>query len=406
MNEPARARVSRRGLLGAAGVGVAGAALGAGALTLAQARGTHPTGPVVVRHSYSPHGEHQPGITTPMTAVTELVAFTLLPGTDKAALGRLMRMWSGDIAALMAGKPIPGDSTPELAQANVGLTIAVGLGPKVFTLPGLERQAPPGFVEVPAMVHDKLQERWNGGDLVVAVSADDPTSVDYAVEALVRDAATFASPRWVQRGEWRPTDGDGNRVTGRNLFGQVDGTANPVDQALDETLWPTDVAPWFAGGTQLVVRRIEMDLHEWNRLTRNEQERAMGRDLAVGAPLTGGDEHAAPDFAALDAGGNPVIPANAHVRVSHPSSLGGIQILRRATNYSHSEVVDGALRRSHGLVFVAYCANIAKQFVPMQKHLDEFDALNEWTTAIGAAVFCMLPGFAADSWLGKALFEG
>lgn len=399
-------KVSRRGLLGAAGAGAAGVALGAGAWAALQPKGTHPTGPVVVRHSYSPHGEHQPGITTPMTAVTEIVAFTLRAETDKAALARLMRMWSGDIAALMAGRPIPGDMTPELAQANVGLTIAVGLGPKVFTLAGLERQAPPGFVEIPAMVHDKLQDKWNGGDLVVVVSADDPTSVDYAVEAMVRDADTFATPRWVQRGEWRPTDGDGNRVTGRNLFGQVDGTANPKEQALDDALWPVDVAPWFAGGTQLVVRRIEMDLHEWNRLTRNEQERAMGRDLAQGAPLTGGDEHAAPDFAALDDSGQPVIPANSHVRLSHPSNLGGIQILRRATNYSHSEVVDGTLKRTHGLVFVAYCANIAKQFVPMQKMLDEFDALNQWTTAIGSAVFAMLPGFPSDSWLGRQLFEG
>ena len=35
--------------------------------------------------------------------------------------------------------------------------------------------------------------------------------------------------------------------------------------------------------------------------------------------------------------------------------------------------------------------------------LDELDQLNEWTTAIGSAVFVVLPGFEDGSWLGESL---
>ncbi len=44
------------------------------------------------------------------------------------------------------------------------------------------------------------------------------------------------------------------------------------------------------------------------------------------------------------------------------------------------------------------------QFVPLQQRLDQADALNTWTTAIGSAVFAVLPGFEPGGWLGEALF--
>ncbi len=41
----------------------------------------------------------------------------------------------------------------------------------------------------------------------------------------------------------------------------------------------------------------------------------------------------------------------------------------------------------------------------MQRRLDQGDALNEWTTAIGSAVFVIPPGFGPDSYLAKGLLE-
>ena len=399
--------VGRRRLLGyagAAGAGLAGGtALGWGTAAARPTPTPPAVAPEVIRQTYSPHEAHQAGITTPTPAVTRLVAFTL-GELAVQPLSRLLKLWSSDIEALMAGRPVLGDPTPELAQAGVSLSVTVGLGPRVFELPGLAAAAPDGFLDVPPMQHDRLQARWCGGDLVVLVAADDATTVEYATRRLVRDARTFATPAWEQTGSWRGTSG-GRAVTGRNLFGQVDGTGNPSGELLEATLWPTDPPAWFAGGTTLVVRRIEMDLDFWDRTTRERQEKVIGRRLADGAPLTGQVEHDALDLLAEDATGAPVIPTDAHARRSHPDENNSRRILRRGLNYTHTEVVDGVPVTTSGLVFCSFQASIARQFAPVQTRIDTLDALNDWTHAIGSAVFALPGGFAEGDWIARSLLQ-
>lgn len=249
------------------------------------------------------------------------------------------------------------------------------------------------------MDHDALQERWSGGDLLVMVQADDETSVAHASRRMLVDARPFARQRWTQNGFWRGVDPDGNPVTGRNLFGQVDGSRNPSADEQDRVLWSSD--DWLAGGTQFVLRRIEMDLDEWDALIRDRQEESLGRDLVEGAPLTGGEERDDIDLAArLD--GVPVVALDAHARRAHPFENGGRQMLRRSVNYTH---VDDAGVETAGLLFVAMQASIAEQFIPVQQTLDASDALNEWTTAIGSAVFALPPGFTPERHLAAALFD-
>ncbi len=406
-NEPV-AGLARRHLLGyagAAGAGAIGGGLaGAGIARALPGGGPQRPGEQVAGQAYSPHGPHQAGIVTPTPGSTQLLAFNLLE-PDPAPLAKLLKLWSGDIEALLAGRPVPGDPTPELAQAGRSLTVTVGLGPRVFTLPGLARRRPDGFVDIPPMRHDRLQERWNGGDLLVIVAADDATTVEYAARRLARDAATFTTPAWVQSGSWRGSGPTGAPVTGRNLFGQLDGSGNPGGDELDAAVWARDQLPWFAGGTCLVVRRIEMDLDFWDRTTRERQEKVIGRRLDTGAPLTGALETDALDLSARDAAGNPVIPADAHSRRSHPDENSGRRFLRRGLNYTHTEVVDGRPVTTSGLVFLAFAANLAHQFVPVQSRLDESDALNDWTRAIGSAVFAVPGGFAKGDWIARGLFE-
>lgn len=354
--------------------------------------------------SYSPYGEHQAGVLAPASAVLHVVALDLLPGVDAAALGRLLRVWTSDVEALMSGRPPLGDPAGELAEGGNGMVVTVGLGPRAFAVDGLRRPAPPGLVPVPRMRHDALEPGWSGGDLVLVVGADEATSVDHAVRRLLVDAAPFARLRWRQRGSWRGTDAHGRRVTGRNLFGQVDGTGNPTGQALADAVWASG-PPWFTGGTTLVVRRIRMDLDAWDRLTREEQEAALGRRLTTGAPLTGAHERDAVDFAARR-DGRLVVPADAHVRLAHPSSNGGRRILRKGVNYSDERVTPQGVVADHGLVFLSFQADVGRQLVPVQQRLDEADALNRWTTAIGSAEFAVLPGFPRGGWLGQALLEG
>ncbi|NEA32770.1 Dyp-type peroxidase [Streptomyces sp. SID13031] len=387
-------RPSRRQLFGYAGVAAAGAAVTGGAVALGNNTASQSVSAVVGR-DINPYGDHQPAIAAPAPKHAELVALTLLPGIDKAALGRLMRLWTSDIVALGAGRPAPGDTAPELAVPGVALTVTVGFGLKVFTLPGLAASRPHGFSDVPVMSHDRLQPGWTGGDLLVLVGADDAVSVVHAVRRLVADAAPFAKPLWRQTGFWNVTGPDGQAVTGRNLFNQVDGTGNPAPGTpdFDSTVWAPD------GGTTLVVRRISLNLDTWDELTRSEQERAVGRKLSNGAPLTGTAEHDELDLLARDADNQLVIAKNAHARLSHHSENDGRRIFRKGLNY----VQDTGATRESGLIFLSYQADLVSQFLPLLARLDAADALNEWTTTIGSAAFAIPPGFHEDGWLAQKL---
>ncbi len=387
-------RPSRRQLFGYAGAAAAGAAVTSGAVVaLDNDKPAPPLARVI-----EPYGEHQPGIAAASPRHAELVALTLLPGTDKAGLGRLMRLWSNDIVALANGRPAPGDTAPELAVANVALTTTVGFGPRVF---GLTGNKPAGLDDLPVMKHDRLDPAWSGGDLLVMVGADDAVSVVHAVRRLVADAKPFATPRWRQSGFWNGTGSDGQAVTGRNLFGQVDGTGNPAvgTPEFDSTVWSSDGPDWFRGGTTLVVRRIRMNLDTWDELTRSEQERAVGRKLSNGAPLTGAAEHDELDLQARDGDGRLVIAENSHARLSHHSENDGRRIFRKGLNY----VQDNGPDRESGLIFLSHQADVAGQLLPLLARLDAADALNEWTTTTGSAVFALPPGFQPGTWLAHKL---
>jgi len=73
---------------------------------------------------------------------------------------------------------------------------------------------------------------------------------------LLKDSAAFATVRWVQDG-FRYAHGTVTEgTTMRNVMGQVDGTANPVEaeSGFAELVWSSTAG--FVGGTTMVVRRI------------------------------------------------------------------------------------------------------------------------------------------------------
>ncbi len=390
---------SRRGLVG---YGAAGGVAALGVAGLFAASHESAGAPVVSpqRRTYSPHELHQAGIDTPAPAITTVVAYDLRSSTDVVALARLMRSWSSDIDALMAGRGGLGDPTREMSSAGMSLSITVGFGPRIFTLPGLAAKRPEGFLDIPTLRTDKLLARWSGGDLVVMVAADDETSVAHAERVLTRDAATFATVRWRQTGFWRGYDATGAPATGRNLFGQVDGTGNPSGETLDRAVWVDDDT-WMRGGTTMMLRRFQLNLDVWDTLTRERQEKVVGRNLVNGAPLNGSAERDPIDLTAKDSDGQYVIAANAHSRLAHPDSNSGRRMLRRGLNYVHDE--DGV--RTSGLMFIAFVRSIAGQLTPVLQRLDQSDALNEWTTPIGSSVWAFPGGFPADGWLAQRLFE-
>ncbi|HEY0578043.1 MAG TPA: Dyp-type peroxidase [Pseudonocardia sp.] len=63
----------------------------------------------------------------------------------------------------------------------------------------------------------------------------------------------------------------------RDLLGFVDGTENPTGSAAQNAVLIGEEDPDFAGGSYVIVQKYLHDLHAWNALPVEEQERAVGR---------------------------------------------------------------------------------------------------------------------------------
>jgi dye decolorizing peroxidase len=411
------AGVTRRGLLGALGLGVGGLAVGAAAGYAAASQAQDPpadgAGAAAPGSVPAPgstvepfHGAHQAGIETPMQATATLLALDLRDDVDREALIRLMRLLTDDVERLSEGRPALADPQPELAGVPARLTVTVGYGMGLLDAAGVADQAPDWLVDgLPAFPIDELEDRWSGGDLMLQVAAEDPVTVSHAVRVLLNDAGPFATVRWVQTGFHRPANTAPTGITGRNLFGQVDGTVNPTLGTEDfaEVVWlpaGSGTPTWLEGGTGMVVRRIAMDMRVWGGLDTRTKEDSIGRRLSDGAPLTGGTEFTAPDYEAVDENGLLVIPPTAHMRLAHAQNPVE-RILRRPYNYDDGVGADGTA--DAGLVFVAFMADPSAQFVPIQERLAISDVLNIWTTPIGSALFAVPRGVQPGEYIGQAL---
>ncbi len=399
--------VTRRGLLRAAGV--AGIAASAGSAVIA--------GPAAASESASQEsipffGIHQQGVTTPQQAALCLAAFALETGnTDEVRL--LMQRWT--LAAermargLNAAPPahsaahVPSDSGDVDGMLAGRLTITFGFGAGMFTLPGLARHRPAGLAPLPHFQGDELDARHSGGDLVVQACAEDAAIAFHAVRMLATLGVGTVSLRWTQRG-FLPSLYRGDQ-TPRNLMGMKDGTLNPrpSQPGFAASIWAGDGdAAWLRAGTYLVFRRIRINLPRWDSSSLNDQERTIGRHRESGAPLGGTHEHDPPRLRARHANGKLVIPARAHIRLAHPELNGGVEILRRGYSFDDGITEVGPLSDSApasvapgfdaGLAFVAFMRHPHSQFVRLQRRLAAQDALNEYITHVGSAVFAVPPG--------------
>lgn len=346
------------------------------------------------------YGARQAGVGTPAPAFVALVSLDLVAGANRDALVRLMRIWTDDAARLTQAVPGLADTEPELALVPASLTVTVGYGPAVFAAAGLESERPAWLAPLPPFTIDRLEDAWSGGDLLLQLCADDAVTVAHAMRLLVKDARSFTSVRWVQRGFRNSPGTVAAGTTMRNLMGQVDGTRNPELGPDDHLIWHSESAGWLAGGTSMVLRRTAMNLDTWDALDRGGRENSVGRNLSNGAPLTGTDERDEVDLDAVNALGFPVIDMAAHLRRSR-SANPDERFLRRGYNYDEAPA-PGTLSNS-GLLFIAFQRDVTAQFVPIQRRLEELDLLNLWTTPIGSAVFAIPGGCAEGEYLGQRL---
>lgn len=387
MAEPSRLTVSRRRLL-AGGA----AALAAGAV-ISESGSAHSA---TVRTGFGAdvepfYGPHQAGIATAAQSHGLLVAFDVKTGGargERDTVAAILRLWTADAARLTQGRPALADTEPELATRPARLTITVGLGCGLLDRVGPPGARPRSARELPTFDVDRLEDRWSGGDLLLQICADDPVTVAHANRVLTKNVRSMAMPRWRQTGFRNARGADPDGTTMRNLMGQIDGTANLPAGAFDDLVWLSgDVHPGLVGGTLMVVRRIGMQLDTWDVLDRQSKELTMGRTLDSGAPLTGTRETDEPDFS-LAHNGIPVIPQNSHVALAHHRGTRE-RFLRRPYNYD--DPPEPGQSANTGLIFVTFQRDIDEQFLPVQRRLAQFDALNQWTTAIGSAVF-VVPG--------------
>ena len=381
---------SRRRFVGAAGLGAAAAgaiAAGLGGAPRPAAAAPPSDDPGEPADTVDFDGAHQAGIATPPQDHARLVGLDLAEGATRERVRNLMRVWTDDARRLCAGSAPLGSLEPEIAASPGALTVTVGLGPGFFERLGLQAERPAWLGELEHFAGDELEDRWGQTDLVLQLCGNDRLALSYASRHLLRAAAAIATTAWVQEG-FLPTGGHG-RGTPRNLFGQKDGTVNPRgDHELAEQVWIDSGPNWLMGGTAMVVRRISMDLDGWQALDRASRERALGRDLKDGAPLSGGGEFNDIDTAVLDERGLPKVDKFSHAaRATPPRDKPGQRLLRRSYSYADTPVPGES-----GLVFVCFQKDPGEQFVPIQRRLAEADRMSEWFTHVGSAVYAVPRG--------------
>lgn len=380
----ADSRPSRRTFLGATGtVTAVGLSAGCQARSAPPDRsdGPAPTPPV------SPTGRYQAGITLPRPAQRNLLA-VVADIVDAGAVRPLLAELGEAIRTLTAGTDArlmglePGD-----------LTVTIGVGPRLVRTvdPAL-----PGGKDLPRFSREQIAPRARGGDLLIQICADDALVLPVVAAALLEQAGDRIHERWRQSGGRGPNVPVAQGLAApRNLFGFVDGIVGPHTKAEHERhLWLAGPAP-VAGGTLAVLRRMELDLPRFAKLSVAEQEAVFGRRRDTGVPLSGGTIASGPDLGAKTPDGRYLVPADAHARRAHATAVGVGLMLRRS--YS----IDAP---APGLLFMSF-QNDIRTFTNTLTSMDNSDALLEFTTTTASATFLILPGFDEEHRLGSRLFR-
>ncbi|MDF2824721.1 MAG: Iron-dependent peroxidase [Mycobacterium sp.] len=410
-DRPAAQGFSRRRLIGAAGVGAAvvGAA-GAGALAGRASAAQPSTDHLQVAVPF--YGEHQAGIVTEQQDRMTLGVFDVTTDSRDDVIAMLQE-WTVMAARMAAGEEAftdgavglnpyapPTDTGEALGLPASQLTMTIGFGPSFFRKDGVDRfgiadQKPDQLANLPKFPNETMDPARSYGDICVQACANDPQVAFHAIRNLARVGFGTVAVRYAQQGFGRTSSTTRDQATPRNLFGFKDGTANIKAEETDKInnfVWVADGdgPAWLQGGSYLITRRIRMRIENWDRTTLLEQERVIGRQKGSGAPNGMTQEFQELDLDLVDDKDNPLIDVDAHVRLVSPQNLGGIEILRRGYNFTDG--TDGLGHMDAGLFFIAFVRDPVKQFIPMQAEMSRRDAMNEYITHNGTAIFACPPG--------------
>ena len=401
--------LSRRRFLQGAAAG--GAAVGAGALGVPTLAGGDDDEPDrLVPWS----GPRQAGIVSERTAYGMVAAFDVVDDD----LPQLLRDLTGRIAELTQGWPdrldpidnadLPPSDTGELgyARRNDGrLTITLGLGASLFDRRfGLRGRRPPALRRMPSFPADNLDPDRSHGDLLLLVQSDHMMVTHHALRDVMRRTKGRLQGRWAQPCFQRfAEDNPSTRrrpgvADARGLLGFPDGSQNIPAEREELIFTGAEVPDWARGGSYLAVRLIRLKLERWDRLTRTDQERSIGRQKLSGAPIGGEREEEVPTL-------DKRTPVDAHIRMANPRGPGDEQrrFLRRPFVYANGFDAYGLL--DSGSVFLAFCRDLEKQFAAVKRRTRGQD-LDEYMVAIGGGYFFCPPGVeGAGDYLARRLVE-
>ncbi|MEZ0115205.1 dye decolorizing peroxidase [Catenulispora sp. EB89] len=339
-----------------------------------------------------PTGRYQAGVIIPQPAQPNLLAVvadiddTAAPGPLLAELGQIVLALTAGTEPRLLGLP-PGD-----------LTITIGIGPRIVQKTPAAKTAGvtlPGTTDLPQFSREQIAPQARGGDLLIQLCASDALVLPVAAAALLDQAGARVTERWRQSARRGPnTPVAPGRTAPRNLLGFLDGIIGPTTTPEQHNdLWLAAPAQ-VLGGTIAVVRRMELDLQKFAKLSVPDQEAVFGRQRATGVPLSGGTIATNPDLGAKTPDGRYLIPADAHARRAHADVVGVGLMLRRS--YSIDDP-------SPGLLFISF-QNDLRTFTATLTHMDASDALLAFTTTTASATFLILPGFDRTHPLASTLF--
>ncbi len=156
----------------------------------------------------------------------------------------------------------------------------------------------------------------------------------------------------------------------RDLLGFVDGTENPVGDAMADAALIGDEDPEFAGGSYVIVQKYLHDLNTWNALSVEEQELVIGRTKLEDIELD-----------------DAVKPANAHNALNVIEVDGEeISILRDNMPFGN------AAHDEFGTYFIGYARDpgITEQMLQnmfVGRPAGNYDRILDFSTAITGSLF-------------------
>jgi deferrochelatase/peroxidase EfeB len=238
-----------------------------------------------------------------------LLFLRVVPGVSAAgaaaALADLWGMYQGCKAGLV--RDLEGAM---VAVDDDAMTVLLGFGRNAFELEGMALERPHGLADEYLF---RSAEAGGGGPLLrgsglryaadvhanmateafcVQVIADAKLAVDRAVVETWKALAGAAEPAL----ELTTFYLGNQRNDHRSWLDFHDGLSNlrSEDRESVIAIGPGTDESWAVGGTYLAFLRLAVDLAGWRRLTRADQELAVGRDKLTGCPIVGLGEDGAP----------------------------------------------------------------------------------------------------------------